>query len=45
MAISIQLSKETQEKLDKIAEDTERTRSQVIRLAIKEYLEENANSN
>ena len=39
MAISLELTKEIQGKLDKFAVKTERSRSQVIRLAIKKFLE------
>lgn len=37
-AISVKLSPEIKDKLDTIAKNTERSRSQVIRLAIKQLL-------
>ena len=40
MAISIELAEEIRKELDQIAKDTERTRSQVIRLAIKKIISE-----
>jgi len=47
MAISIELSKDIKKKLDRLAKETERTRSQIIRLAIKRFIiksgDENAN--
>lgn len=39
MAISIELPKETIEKLDEIARGQEHSRSQVIRIAIKNFIE------
>jgi len=39
MPICFELSEKIQEKLDKISDDTERTRSQSIRLAVKQYVE------
>lgn len=41
MAISIELSEEIKKKLDELARVSERSRSQVIRLAIKKFIEEN----
>lgn len=42
MPISINLSDEMKKQLDDIAKNTERNRTQIIKLAIKKYLEENA---
>lgn len=45
MAISLEISKEIKIKLDNIARKTERTRSQVIRLAIKSFIENQGEKN
>lgn len=44
MAVSVELERGLQEKLNEIARRTERTKSQCIRLAIKRFLEKDGNS-
>ena len=45
MVLSLKINPEIEKELDIIAKNTERSRSQVIRLAIKKYLEEEKNAN
>jgi len=42
MIVSVEIKDNFGKELDKVAEDTERSRSQVIRLAIKQFLDQNA---
>ncbi len=43
--ISLKIPEEIEENLEKIAQDTDRTKSAVVRLAIKKFLEENGSPN